>query len=77
MSNFSPEDTRDRIRVASEITLCLPDLCVIASCLIVSVFCVLLRTCLSFCVLSVRNAGGTVVKALCYKSEGRWFDPSL
>ena len=20
--------------------------------------------------------GGTVVKVLCYKSEGRWFDPS-
>ena len=22
------------------------------------------------------DRGGTVVKALCYKSEGRWFDPS-
>jgi len=22
------------------------------------------------------NRGGTVVKVLCYKSEGRWFDPS-
>ena len=22
------------------------------------------------------NCGGTVVKVLCYKSEGRWFDPS-
>ena len=21
------------------------------------------------------DRGGTVVKALCYKSEGRWFDP--
>jgi len=23
-----------------------------------------------------RDRGGTVVKMLCYKSEGRWFDPS-
>jgi len=23
------------------------------------------------------DRGGTVVKMLCYKSEGRWFDPSL
>jgi len=23
------------------------------------------------------DSGGTVVKVLCYKSEGRWFDPSL
>ena len=23
-----------------------------------------------------RNRGSTVVKVLCYKSEGRWFDPS-
>ena len=22
------------------------------------------------------DRGGTVVKVLCYKSEGRWFDPS-
>jgi len=22
------------------------------------------------------DSGSTVVKALCYKSEGRWFDPS-
>ena len=22
------------------------------------------------------DRGGTVIKALCYKSEGRWFDPS-
>ena len=24
-----------------------------------------------------RDRGSTVVKVLCYKSEGRWFDPSL
>ena len=24
----------------------------------------------------VKHRGGTVVKLLCYKSEGRWFDPS-
>jgi len=24
----------------------------------------------------VGDHGGTVVKVLCYKSEGRWFDPS-
>jgi len=24
----------------------------------------------------IRDRGGTVVKVLCYKSEGRWFDPS-
>ena len=24
----------------------------------------------------IGDRGGTVVKALCYKSEGRWFDPS-
>ena len=23
------------------------------------------------------DRGSTVVKVLCYKSEGRWFDPSL
>ena len=23
-----------------------------------------------------KHRGGTVVKVLCYKSEGRWFDPS-
>jgi len=26
---------------------------------------------------SVGDRGGTVVKVLCYKSEGRWFDPRL
>jgi len=26
--------------------------------------------------LWVHNHGSTVVKVLCYKSEGRWFDPS-
>jgi hypothetical protein len=26
--------------------------------------------------ISVRGRGDTVVKVLCYKSEGRWFDPS-
>jgi len=25
--------------------------------------------------LSQLTRGGTVVKVLCYKSEGRWFDP--
>ena len=24
----------------------------------------------------LRDRGSTVVKVLCYKSEGRWFDPS-
>jgi len=24
----------------------------------------------------VKNRGSSVVKVLCYKSEGRWFDPS-
>ena len=27
-------------------------------------------------VVCVGDCGGTVVKVLCYKSEGRWFDPS-
>ena len=27
------------------------------------------------CTISVGDRGGTVVKALCYKSEGRWFNP--
>ena len=26
--------------------------------------------------ICVGDRGGTVVKMLCYKSEGRWFDPS-
>ena len=26
--------------------------------------------------LFVRDRGSTVAKVLCYKSEGRWFDPS-
>jgi len=26
--------------------------------------------------LRIVYCGGTVVKVLCYKSEGRWFDPS-
>jgi hypothetical protein len=25
---------------------------------------------------SVGDCSGTVIKVLCYKSEGRWFDPS-
>ena len=25
--------------------------------------------------LNIADRGGTVVKVLCYKSEGRWFDP--
>ena len=25
----------------------------------------------------VLDRGGTVVKVLCYKSEGRWFDPKI
>jgi len=24
----------------------------------------------------IGDRGGTVVKVLCYKSEGRWFDPT-
>ena len=28
------------------------------------------------CVEFMGNRGSTVVKVLCYKSEGRWFDPS-
>ena len=27
-------------------------------------------------IIFVEDRGGTVVKVLCYKSEGRWFDPS-
>jgi hypothetical protein len=27
--------------------------------------------------ISIGNRGGTVVKVLCYKSEGRWFDSRL
>jgi len=27
-------------------------------------------------VIRILSSGGTVVKVLCYKSEGRWFDPS-
>jgi len=26
--------------------------------------------------ISLRDRGSTVVKVLCYKSEGRWLDPS-
>ena len=26
--------------------------------------------------LVIGDRGGTVIKVLCYKSEGRWFDPS-
>ena len=29
------------------------------------------------CCLNRGDRGSTVVKVLCYKSEGRWFDPSL
>ena len=28
------------------------------------------------CYLSLGDRGSTVLKVLCYKSEGRWFDPS-
>jgi len=31
--------------------------------------------CVCVCVSVYRDRGNTVVKALCYKSEGRWFDP--
>jgi len=27
-------------------------------------------------IIIIGGRGGTVVKMLCYKSEGRWFDPS-
>ena len=27
--------------------------------------------------MTLGDRGGTVVKVLCYKSEGRWLDPSL
>ena len=30
----------------------------------------------SFMAVPYSNRGGTVVKVLCYKSGGRWFDPS-
>jgi len=32
----------------------------------------------NYCLYGVRcgDRGSTVVKVLCYKSEGRWFDPS-
>ena len=30
----------------------------------------------SFCICCIGDRGNTVVKVLCYKSEGRWFDPS-
>ena len=30
---------------------------------------------INFSLEMVGDRGGTVVKALCYKSEGRWFDP--
>ena len=29
----------------------------------------------SISLLVIGDLGGTVVKVLCYKSEGRWFDP--
>ena len=29
-----------------------------------------------YILLKMGNRGSTVVKMLCYKSEGRWFDPS-
>jgi len=29
-----------------------------------------------FSSVSLGDCGSTVVKVLCYKSEGRWFDPS-
>jgi len=34
------------------------------------------RPCLKNPNILTGNRGSTVVKALCYKSEGRWFDPS-
>ena len=27
-------------------------------------------------IVGIGDRGGTVVKVLCYKSKGRWFDPS-
>ena len=30
-----------------------------------------------YCAIIRGDRGSTVVKVLCYKSEGRWFDPSL
>ena len=27
-------------------------------------------------IVEIGDRGSTVVKVLCYKSEGRWFDPS-
>ena len=36
--------------------------------------CVCMYACMYVCMHGDR--GSTVVKVLCYKSEGRWFDPS-
>jgi len=40
--------------------------------------CVFVYVCVYVCdyLLMVGDRGGTVVKVLCYKSVGRWFDPS-
>ena len=38
--------------------------------------CLVLYGKISWSLILVRDRGGTVVKVLCYKSEGRWFDPS-
>jgi len=50
--------------------------------LCVAMFLILCRYCgtslaFLFILLSIHagNRGGTVVKVLCYKSDGRWFDP--
>ena len=51
--------------VVDRVTVCLISDFILTSCIHVR-----LTTC------KPGDRGGTVVKVLCYKSEGRWFDPS-
>ena len=41
-----------------------------------TILCLTTRIIFSEYCVSLGNRGSTVVKVLCYKSEGRWFDPS-
>jgi len=37
--------------------------------------CIFLMSLIRYLYFITRDRGGTVIKVLCYKSEGRWFDP--
>jgi len=65
--------TPDCIFVVCYSATCLPDVQIVTQ--YHFVICVPYFVRKYMCTVSCGDCGSTVVKVLCYKSEGRWFDP--